>query len=522
MVPRAKPGQPQEIIKKAHGNHAVEQDWLPSDIAVRIADFACSVLLDFLAQAVVSRQYNQAVRCAARSLVPKGRPEARWLLTERMASNFLHWSQLPVKGNGCHPPASGIEVPEDDALMYHCCRCRSPILRGRDIISTNYHGAWGPAFLVNRLYNSAVERVSYAAAFMTGGYTVCNVVCMGCRLMLGKKYIEARDPVNRFKVGKYLLEQTMVFLPGCCLGTRNWQHSGSICVRCATHFQSRTLQAVLLMTSNLLPGPSRRLREVLLHERDMLKDQLSNGVSVDRRRSRLPWWPAGEECAIGTGERHDRTGADDRGADLDLQRTVRWRLATLCVSIPGGVESTVLLSFVDMVVAAIVASPLQGASSSPTRHSVDSGGPPRERERGYPQRPETPSAPGTTPAAVQGANSTPVVVGSPSGGVASSSGTAGIRSEGLTAVARQARWSLVTPAAAATCKDFQTARCLVSTIRETWQPVWPAERPGAERLVEVLTSRLSLDNEDRGQLLQDMGLAKPTASCSWFPCRIAW
>lgn len=536
MVPHLKEHQLTSGLKEDSKSKAIrnlyEQDtWLPNDIAAKIAEFACSVLLDFLAQAVVSRQYNQAVRRAAMCLVPKGRPEARWLLTERMASNFLHWSQLPVKGYGSHVPVSGIEVPEDDALMYHCYKCRSPILRGRDIVSSNYHGAQGPAFLVNRLYNAAVEHVSYSAAFMTGGYTVSNVLCVGCRHMLGKKYMDARDPVNRFKVGKYLLEQTMVFLPGCCLGTKNWQHSGSICVRCATHYQSRTLQAVLLMTGNLLPGPSRRLREVLLHERDMLRDQLSTGSSGwERRKQRLSWWPAEE---VGSGESPERItrSIEDRGSDVDLQKTVRWRLAALCVGIPGGVDPQVLLSFVDVVVATMVASPSRRASSNTSR-SVE-GTVIREREPGLSNRPEAGSAgagaPGGTPwetsagyQHVTEAAGASIPNAASSGTIGGSSAMHGVRSEGLSAAARQARWALVTPAAAAMCKDFQAARCLVSTLRESWQPVFPAERPGADRLLEVLTARLYLDKEDNGQLLQDMGLSKPSASCSWFPCRIAW
>merc|ERR1740117_288431 len=166
-----------------------------------------------------------------------------------------------------------------------------------------------------------------------------------------------------------------------------------------------------------------------------------------------------------------------------------------------------------MVVAAMAAPPPHGSTSAASR-PASAPGAPGEPERGGP-----PAA--TIGADAEGANAPP---GASALEVGGNSGANGLRSEGLSTAARQARWVLVTPAAAATCKDFQAARNLVSTLRKSWQPVWPTERPGAERLVEVLTARLSLDGEDRGQLLQDIGLAnsKKTASCSWWPCRIAW
>merc|ERR1712070_828156 len=107
-------------------------------------------------------------------------------------------------------------------------------------------------------------------------------------------------------------------------------------------------------------------------------------------------------------------------------------------------------------------------------------------------------------------------------GAADGSHSDRLRPECLSLVAREARWALVTPAAAATCQDFQAARDLVSALQSSWQPAWPAEKPDAERLVEVLTARLSLDRDDRGQLLEDMGLARPrrAVTCSWFPCRL--
>merc|ERR1712232_570744 len=160
---------------------------------------------------------GSATHAVMRETPPEVTNITPWLLTERMACNFFHWSQLSF----CAAPKAsqgGIEVPEDHSIVFHCRKCSSPILQFCDIVSNNYRGALGPAFLVDRLFNVSVDGVAYSASFVTGGYTVSDVACAVCRVFLGKKYLEARDLVNGFKVGKFLLEQTMVFQPGCCSG----------------------------------------------------------------------------------------------------------------------------------------------------------------------------------------------------------------------------------------------------------------------------------------------------------------
>lgn len=302
-------------------------------------------------------------------------------------------------------------------------------------------------------------------------------------------------------------------------------------MRCATHFQNQTLQAMLLMTNNLSPGPSRRLREVLLREQKMLRDQLSTEGDIERRDEGLLWWPGREDFR----ERSQgpRRGTTDKGVVVDLQDAVKWRLATLCACIPGDVEPKALLSFVDLVVTEMVAQSCGTPVSVAPRPSNDVARP-RELTTGSTHRRELSSitearAPVArlrtltiTPVATPGANASPVAFPLETS-AGSSSRPSSLHVPGLSAAARQARWALVTPAAAAICKDFQAARSLVTTLRTSWKPVWPADRSSAEALIQAVATRLSLDSEDRGQLLQDIGLAKPrTASCSWFPCRISW
>jgi len=486
-------------------------DILGDDVVQKIVDFASSMLLDILAIASVSRQYGSAVRSSTCRLVPSEPPEAAWMLTERMANNFLQWSHLAVSGYAGPASTAGIEIPDDDALVYHCCRCRSPILRFGDIASNNYHGAWGPAFLVNKLYNAHVERAAYSAAFVTGGYTVSDVACSVCRLMLGKKYVEARDTVNRFKVGKYLLEQTMVFLPGCCSGSRSGnsrqareqqqlqqqqqpQHLASgaqrLCVRCSVHVQSRTIQAVMLMTDQLQPGASRRLRNTLVKERIF-------------------------------GETGEGYGQDD------AIRLITYRLALFCGTLPGGIEAALFSSFFERVATALATARPPELRDDP-QHSHGPG------IAGHGRRHTCPAGRSSGPLSIPRAGNSSRGAGYPAGHGGSAAAAVGSaahrgaevssigssKTDDVGTIARMLRWELAAPAAAASTRDFQCAEKLVKKLKISWQPVWPMEKPGAERLIDLLGKRLSLDREDKDTLLQEMGLKKPsTFFCSWFPCR---
>lgn len=533
-------------------------DLTSDDVVQKVVDFASNMLLDVLALAVVSHQFNAAVqRVVATDTSVSQLPHARWLLTDRMAQHFCNWSRISVVGFGDQLPLAsvGVEIPEGDAVVYHCCRCRCPTLRCRDIVSTNYHGAWGPAFLVDRLYNAAVERASYAAAFVTGSYIVRDVVCSCCRLMLGKKYVEARDPANRFKVGKILLEQTMVFLPACCSGSTNVQRGkprrpqddgNRICVRCAAHLQCRTVQAVILLTGGFRPGASRRLREALIDEQDLIHKfrpassesmslPASGGVQgasghVVLKRAKVPSRRAPDDCRDGFNR---GTGGNvERCVDQGLTRSLSCRLGALCGALPGGVDPKLLASFVDQVTNTIIThasgrhqprdvSSISSAGGHSFRSYATAGGTPNpatgtqfapaprlSRRQGHPRH---------GPAYAE-----PEQVGmGPSGGGNDALHASDLRSDVLDTAARIARWELIAPSAVSVCRDFHAARGFVVSLNTAWQPSFPAEKPGAERLIEHMAVRLGLDQEDRGLLLQELGLKKPSSCCLWFPCRVS-
>eukprot|EP00927_Polykrikos_kofoidii_P068168 TRINITY_DN63538_c0_g1_i1.p1 TRINITY_DN63538_c0_g1~~TRINITY_DN63538_c0_g1_i1.p1 ORF type:complete len:561 (+),score=69.45 TRINITY_DN63538_c0_g1_i1:56-1738(+) len=527
------------------GVNAAVGDCMADDVVQRIADFASTMLLDILALAVVSRQYGMAMRRAVPRLLSTDKNDAQWLLTERMATNFLQWSQLRVCGySGLGPISTAdIEFPGDDALVYHCCRCRSPLLRFSDIISNNYHGAWGPAFLVNHLCNIEVESRAYAAAFVTGGYIVSDVSCSVCRLMLGKKYIQARDPVNRFKVGKFLLEQTMVFLPWCCSRTRPNSRQAKlsgpvgVCLRCMVHLQSRILQAAMLMTGNLHPGASRKLREILTEERQILLGSCQGNAG---------------NCEIAKGKRiscRSSSGVDEIVASTEcsraieqggMHRLVSRRLALLCAVIPDGIEAKLFGSFVDGIASSMAAACMPEISGDEQTAQVgdvrSDGDHQHHTDRLQNFNNHNNGLAGRHGDRARGANAVPRVAGGTAAaafapamagvardplaaaGVNATASDAG-KADTILAVARIIRWDVASQAAANVSRDFQIARGLVAGLKASWTPSWPAEKAGAERLVEAMVSKLSLDREDKDLLLQELGLKKPSTFCSWFPCR---
>lgn len=379
----------------------------------------------------------------------------QWVLTQRMARNFFNWTQLSSH------EVLDIEIP-DDALMYHCNSCKSPILHCHDIVSTHYHGAHGPAFLVDHLYNVAEHQTAYTTAFITGAYRVCNVQCAGCGITLGKKYIVAHELANRFKVGKYLLEQTMVSLPdccsskkGCCASSKGWRNHMA-CVCCTQHLQSRILPLVSLMTHDFHPGRARGLRESLIDEEHLFRCPIPSCPPPDCTRL----W------------RRSQAVGNDLRLEL-LERALSERLCAMCKVLPG-VDVEVLAAFANAVAMCLAAALIERHTRSSRRPRLDRG----------------------SPRGVQ------------------------LDVDIINALARPTRWSIITPAAIAVCKDFSSARNLAEALQQTWNPQSQVESLCAERLVKLLTRSLSLKNKERCALAESMGVAS-SSGCSWFSCRIS-
>ena len=117
-------------------------------------------------------------------------------------------SGLPIQQSRSSPHPSG---------FLFCRACHTAILSPSLIESDQYQGGLGPAFLSLGSINSVYSHDSgYETQYTTGVYVVCDVKCKNCAVLLGKKYLISRDPSNKYKEGKILMEQALLETPGCC------------------------------------------------------------------------------------------------------------------------------------------------------------------------------------------------------------------------------------------------------------------------------------------------------------------
>jgi hypothetical protein len=72
-------------------------------------------------------------------------------------------------------------------------------------MSRLFQGASGRAHLYNNAYNVLLGEEE-VRSMMTGPHTVSDVYCLGCRTVVGWKYIRAHIEEQRYKEGKFILE----------------------------------------------------------------------------------------------------------------------------------------------------------------------------------------------------------------------------------------------------------------------------------------------------------------------------
>jgi hypothetical protein len=255
--------------------------YLP-DIAISVlAEFACEYLTDQLTFSLLSSQHRRVLRAKLLQVSTDVSPVSKSALqTSNLAEYFTNWSLIRFGGNPSF--ITNVESSQS-ALSFYCKSCHQLIITQNEVDSPHYHGGYGPAFLAHRVFNchhSADE--AYETQFTTGVYRVCDVTCFECGARVGKKYIEARDPANFFKVGKILLEQTLLTMPKCCNNRRLnafppehyfcSRESGvsCFCSVCFDVVRYGCARAVLEMTRGLEVKHTMKLLSLLIAERQVL------------------------------------------------------------------------------------------------------------------------------------------------------------------------------------------------------------------------------------------------------------
>eukprot|EP00002_Diphylleia_rotans_P030172 TRINITY_DN618_c0_g1_i1.p2 TRINITY_DN618_c0_g1~~TRINITY_DN618_c0_g1_i1.p2 ORF type:complete len:113 (-),score=23.53 TRINITY_DN618_c0_g1_i1:466-804(-) len=90
--------------------------------------------------------------------------------------------------------------------IYVCAKCECHLANRDDVISKNFQGRSGKAYLVHEVVNIYLgpreDRV-----LMTGIHTVADIFCNSCHAPLGWKYVEAFEESQKYKEGKFILEK---------------------------------------------------------------------------------------------------------------------------------------------------------------------------------------------------------------------------------------------------------------------------------------------------------------------------
>jgi hypothetical protein len=111
-----------------------------------------------------------------------------------------------------------------------CKVCSADLAFHDQIISKSFTGRWGHGYLVappssqptpscprsplgpyryGVLVNIRVGKCEHRQ-LTTGPHVVANISCVGCGTALGWKYVDARNPEQKYKVGKFILETDRV------------------------------------------------------------------------------------------------------------------------------------------------------------------------------------------------------------------------------------------------------------------------------------------------------------------------
>ncbi|KAJ2825940.1 hypothetical protein IWW50_002612 [Coemansia erecta] len=78
------------------------------------------------------------------------------------------------------------------------------------VISRTFQGRHGRAYLTESVVNERLGE-DEDRLLMTGLHTVCDLYCRCCNVVLGWKYIRAYDKSQRYKEGRYVIEQSQIF-----------------------------------------------------------------------------------------------------------------------------------------------------------------------------------------------------------------------------------------------------------------------------------------------------------------------
>ncbi|KAM0748874.1 yippee-domain-containing protein [Meredithblackwellia eburnea MCA 4105] len=92
------------------------------------------------------------------------------------------------------------------APSFRCSSCTTELGLQDELVSRNFSGGRGAAYLVRTTINTKVgEKV--LKQLITGRHTIATLYCKGCSIELGWTYFTAPEQSQKYKEGKYILEK---------------------------------------------------------------------------------------------------------------------------------------------------------------------------------------------------------------------------------------------------------------------------------------------------------------------------
>lgn len=94
---------------------------------------------------------------------------------------------------------------------FGCRNCRIHLSSSLEILSKDYRGKTGDAYLMNNVIN-VLDGEQEKRLMITGDYVVCNINCQLCKKCIGWKYLISDSADQKYKEGKYILELKRICL----------------------------------------------------------------------------------------------------------------------------------------------------------------------------------------------------------------------------------------------------------------------------------------------------------------------
>ncbi|XP_024193286.1 protein yippee-like At4g27740 [Rosa chinensis] len=102
-------------------------------------------------------------------------------------------------------------MAEDGGNPFFSCRsCKNPLALHEDLLSKKYWAKSGAAaYMFSHAMNVIVGQKE-DRKLITGVFSVADIYCSNCGQELGWKYVQAYDPRQMHKEGKFIIERAKI------------------------------------------------------------------------------------------------------------------------------------------------------------------------------------------------------------------------------------------------------------------------------------------------------------------------